>query len=190
VDASPYLFGDGPIPVSFPDGTVDRLDLIPSLFNHDVRQIRGRKRVLGSKAGQEARRGEGGGGRRVCRRVYRWIQESDVYPMDADRPVEIRRRVLKVGQQRHPAGHASGLRTRHRGKETGCEKADAPAFEQRKLLCVDLLESGVLEGTYERIFSDAFAYRHGLKVAYAASQLGCTSWTRRPDVPSDEEGAR
>jgi len=164
VDASPYLFGDGPIPVSFPDGTVDRLDLIPSLFNHDVRQIRGRKRVLGSKAGQEARRGEGGGGRRVCRRVYRWIQESDVYPMDADRPVEIRRRVLKVGQQRHPA------------------------FEQRKLLCVDLLESGVLEGTYERIFSDAFAYRHGLKVAYAASQLGCTSWTRRPDVPSDEEG--
>ena len=83
-----------------------------------------------------------------------------------------------------------GLRTRHLGKGTGCEKADTPAFEQRKLLCVDLLESGVLEGTYERIFSDAFAYRHGLKVAYATSQLGRTSWTRGPDVPSDEEGAR
>ena len=104
VDTSPDLFGDGPVPVSFMDGTVDRLDLVPSLLDHDVRQIRGRKRVPGNKAGQEARRGEWGGGRRVCSGVYSRIRETDVYAMDADRPVEIRRRVLKVGQQRHPAG--------------------------------------------------------------------------------------
>jgi len=41
VDAPPYLFGNGPIPVSFPDGIVDRLGLVPSLLDHDVRQISG-----------------------------------------------------------------------------------------------------------------------------------------------------
>lgn len=102
VDASPDLFGDGPVPVSFPDGTVDRLDLVPSLLHHDLGQIRGRKRVLGEKAGQKRRRRQRGGGRRVCRGVYRRIRETDVYPMNADRPVEIRRHVLKVGQQRDP----------------------------------------------------------------------------------------
>lgn len=36
-DTPPYIFGNGPIPVSLPDGTIDRLNLIPSLLNHDVR---------------------------------------------------------------------------------------------------------------------------------------------------------
>jgi len=101
--------------------------------------------------------------------------------MDTDRPVEIRRHVLKVGQQRNPAEHV-GLEM--------CDQlqgvADAPTFKQRELLCFNLSESRVLEGTYERIFSEALAYRHGLEVAYAASELGCASWTRRPDVPSDK----
>lgn len=56
MDTSPDLFGDGPIPVSFPDSTVDGLDLVPSLLNHDIRQIRGRQCVPGKKAGQEGGR--------------------------------------------------------------------------------------------------------------------------------------
>ena len=86
--------------------------------------------------------------------------------------------------------NVGGLRTCASRGNPRCDKVDAPAFEQRKLLCFDLSESRVLEGTRERIFSDAIAYWHGLKVADATSQLRCASWTRRPDVPSHEEGAR
>lgn len=61
----------------------------------------------------------------------------------------------------------AGQEGRLQGRRSRGE-AHAPALERRELFFFDLSESGVVEGTYERVFRDALAYQHRFKVADAA----------------------